>query len=73
MRLGVMVRINDEVDGEIAQVLAAELGFEAELTSEREERELIIAEIEDPPESLKPRPPVVTIMGQDVYKRQSWG
>ena len=36
MRLGVMVRINDEVDGEIAQVLAAELGFEAELTSERE-------------------------------------
>jgi len=58
IRMGVMANVNQEIEGETAQILATDLGFEAELTSEREEREVAIAEIEDAPESLKARPPV---------------
>ena len=71
IRMGVMANVNQEIEGETAQILATDLGFEAELTSEREEREVAIAEIEDAPESLKPRPPVVTIMGHVDHGKTS--
>lgn len=71
IRLGVMVNINQEIEGEVAQILATDLGFEAELTSEREEREVAIAQVEDSEESLKPRPPVVTIMGHVDHGKTS--
>ncbi|HON41668.1 MAG TPA: translation initiation factor IF-2 [Bacillota bacterium] len=71
IKMGVMANVNQEIEGEIAQILATDLGFEAELTSEREEREVAIAEIEDAPESLKSRPPVVTIMGHVDHGKTS--
>ncbi|MGI6131633.1 MAG: translation initiation factor IF-2 [Bacillota bacterium] len=71
IRMGVMASVNQEIEGETAQILATDLGFEAELTSEREEREVAIAQIEDAPESLKPRPPVVTIMGHVDHGKTS--
>jgi len=43
IRMGVMANVNQEIEGETAQILATDLGFEAELTSEREEREVAIA------------------------------
>jgi len=59
--LGVMARINDQIDAETATLVASEYGCETKVISLYEET--VIEDIEDNPEDLKPRPPVVTIMG----------
>ena len=59
--LGVMARINDQIDAETATLVASEYGCETKVISLYEET--VIEDIEDHPEDLKPRPPVVTIMG----------
>ncbi|MBO9368439.1 MAG: translation initiation factor IF-2 [Chloroflexi bacterium] len=71
MSNGVMVTINQTVDFDTAAVIAAEYGYEAvpehvEETPVEESGELpfwrkVIAG--EPPAALKPRPPVVTILG----------
>ncbi|TYP54294.1 translation initiation factor IF-2 [Thermosediminibacter litoriperuensis] len=62
MDFGLMVNINAEIDFESAKKLVKEFGYEAE-----EENQLQLSnqqEVEqDRPEDLKPRPPVVTVMG----------
>src|SRR5512145_1243463 len=71
MANGVMANINQQVDFDTAAIVAGEMGYEATLeTPEVEEsqesgdiplwRQLIANE---PQEKLKPRPPVVTILG----------
>jgi translation initiation factor IF-2 len=59
--LGVMARINDQIDAETATLVASEYGCETKVISLYEET--VIEDVEDNPEDLKPRPPVVTIMG----------
>ncbi len=71
MSNGVMVTINQTVDFDTAAIIAAEYGYEAvpeqvEETPVEESGELpfwrkVIAG--EPPSALKPRPPVVTILG----------
>ncbi len=70
--LGQMATATASLDEDTFQILGAELGYKIEIVSpEDEERELfegfglnISTEIEDEDEeSLKPRPPVVTVMG----------
>ncbi|MBI4862659.1 MAG: translation initiation factor IF-2 [Candidatus Riflebacteria bacterium] len=60
LSLGTMASLNQRIDIETATIVAAEFGYKVESVSS-EESELI--QQEDSPESLKPRPPVVTIMG----------
>ena len=62
MLLGVMASINQEVDVDTATIVAEEFGVTV-TEVEPEEDPTDIIEIEDAPETLKPRPPVVTIMG----------
>ncbi len=71
MSLGVMAGMNQTIDSDTAQVVASEFGIETELKSEAEERETTLTKVEDSPESLKPRPPVVTIMGHVDHGKTS--
>ena len=61
MTLGHTANLNQSIDFETASVVADEFGYELELDTFAEVE--LIAEKEDKPEDLKPRPPVVTIMG----------
>ncbi len=61
MKLGMMVTINQQIDAVTATLLAEEYGCKVKIVSLFEET--IIETVKDREEDLKPRPPVVTVMG----------
>jgi translation initiation factor IF-2 len=61
MNLGLFVSINQRLDAETMALLADEFGFRVEFVSA--ELQEAVREIEDEEEDLKPRPPIVTVMG----------
>jgi len=60
--LGMFVSINQRLDAETIQFVAEEYGFKAKFVDVDEEV-LVIEEEVDDPDSLLPRPPIVTVMG----------
>jgi translation initiation factor IF-2 len=61
MNLGLFVSINQRLDAETMALLADEFGFKVEFVSA--ELQEAVKETEDEEEDLKPRPPIVTVMG----------